>query len=137
MSHDERRIQIGMVDRRRYAIRFTGLNRTMALTGLTRRSCFVEVSATTVWVHMSWAFDSTIKRSSIVSVERDRDRVLGWGVHGWRGVWLVNGSSSQIVRIEIFPPEYARLMQLFRVKLRVLRVAVEQPGELIADLTTT
>ena len=108
----------------------------MVLVGLTRRRCVVEVSPTTVWIHMSWVFDATIKRSSIVSVERDHGGVWGWGVHGWRGEWLVNGSSSQIVRIELDPPEPARLTRLFRVRLRVLRVAVERPDELIADLAT-
>ncbi len=122
---------------KRYAVRFTGLNRAMALQGLTRKRCFVEVTPASVWVHMSWAFDATIKRSSIVWVERDHGRVIGWGVHGWRGEWLVNGSSSQIVRFEIQPAARARVMTLFRVRLRVLRVAVEQPDELIADLNPT
>jgi hypothetical protein len=109
----------------------------MALLGLTPGRSFVEVTPEIVRVHMSWAFDATIERAAIVSVEPDHDRVWGWGVHGWRGEWLVNGSSSRIVRIEIQPPARARLMTLFRVRLRVLRVSVQQPDDLIADLTAT
>ena len=59
----------------------------------------------------------------------------GWGVHGWRGEWLVNGSSSGLVRIELDPPVRARML-IVRVTVRVLRVAVEDPAGLVAALTS-
>ena len=40
-------------------------------------------------------------RSAISSPGHDTDRVLGWGAHGWAGNWLVNGSSSNIVRFDV------------------------------------
>ena len=120
---------------RRFPIRFTGANRTMGLIGMTRPRCYVEVDAQVVRVRMGWAFGADIPRSSVRTATNDHDRVLGWGVHGWRGKWLVNGSSSGIVRIEIDPPHLAKVLA-FPVRLGVLRVSVEQPEELIADLTT-
>jgi len=50
-------------------------------------------------------------------------------------VWLVNGSSSGIVRIELDPPDEAHVLG-FPVTLRVLRVAVEDPAGLAAALRT-
>ena len=122
-----------MTDSARFPIRFTGANKAMAVLGITRRSSWVEVSPTEVSVHMSWGFDGRVPRSSVRSVTEDRDRVLGWGAHGWNGVWLVNGSSSGIVRIELDPPGTARVV-VFPVKLRVLRVAVEDPEGLVRAL---
>ena len=38
---------------------------------------------------MGWAFRATIDRSrDHARCAEDTDRVLGWGAHGWRGVWL-------------------------------------------------
>ena len=122
-----------MSDSARFPIRFTGANKAMGALGITRRSAWVEVSATEVSVHMSWAFDGHAPRSSVRSVTEDHDRVAGWGAHGWNGVWLVNGSSRGIVRIELDPPASARVL-VYPLKLRVLRVAVEDPAGLIRAL---
>ncbi len=119
---------------RRFPIRFTGANRTMGLIGLTRPRCYVEVGADRIRVRMGWAFAAEIPRSSVRSATNDHDRVLGWGVHGWRGKWLVNGSSSGIVRMEIDPPHGARVLG-FPIRLGVLRVSVDQPEQLIQELT--
>jgi hypothetical protein len=55
-------------------------------------------------------------------------------------VWLVNGSSTGIVRVELDPPGRAATLG-FPVRLRVLRVAVEDPAglqhALQASLTPT
>jgi hypothetical protein len=40
----------------------------------------------------------------------DNEAVTAWGVHGWRGSWLVNGSSSGLVRFEIEPAVRALIM---------------------------
>ena len=119
---------------RRFPIRFTGANRTMGLIGITRSRSYVDVDADSLRVHMGWAFAAAIPRSSVRSATNDHDRVLGWGVHGWRGKWLVNGSSSGIVRIEIDPPQGARVL-VFPIRIGVLRVSVDHPEELIAQLT--
>jgi hypothetical protein len=113
----------------RFPIRFTGANHAMAVLGLTPGNSRVDVFEQRVEVRMGWAFRATIERSSIQSVSDDHDRVTGWGAHGWRGVWLVNGSSSGIVRIELEPPGSAKVCGV-PVELRVLRVSVEDPAGL-------
>lgn len=118
----------------RFPIRFTGANQAMALLGILPSRCFVEVGPDVLRVQMTWTFTATVPRSSVRSAIPDDGRVMGWGVHGWRGSWLVNGSSSGIVRVEIDPPGVARLL-VWPVTLRVLRVAVEDPAGLIRALT--
>lgn len=86
-------------------------------------------------VRMSWLFRAQVPRSSIAGAKPFAGMVGGWGAHGWRGTWLVNGSSEGIVSIDIDPPgRYARVMGV-PVKLRVLRISVESPDDLIAALT--
>ena len=110
----------------RFPIRFTGANQAMVVLGITPAGSFVDVLDDRVVVRMGWAFHAVIPRASIVSVAEDHERVMGWGAHGWKGVWLVNGSSSGLVRIEIDPPAHARTI-VFAVQLRTLRVAVLDP----------
>jgi hypothetical protein len=117
----------------RFPIRFTGLSRAMVVLGIARTGSHVEVSPDQVVVRLAWSFTSRFPRSSIRAVRPDTGRVLGWGAHGWKGEWLVNGSSSGIVRIEIDPPVRARVVGV-PVTLRVLRVAVEDPDALVSTL---
>jgi hypothetical protein len=122
-----------VVDVTRFPIRFTGANRAMVMLGLTRANSYVEVSPTELTVHMGAAFRARVHRSAVLSVGTDHERVLGWGVHGWRGEWLVNGSSSGLVRIEFDPPGRARTLG-WPVHLHVLRVAVDDPDGLVRAL---
>jgi hypothetical protein len=117
----------------RFPIRFTGLNRAMVLVGIVPEHCRVEVDDGEVRVRLGWAFHLDAPRSTIRSVARDVDLVWGWGAHGWRGTWLVNGSSSGLVRVEFDPPAYGRTAG-FKVRVRELRVSVEDPDGLIAAL---
>jgi hypothetical protein len=117
----------------RFPIRFTGLNRAMALLGLSPRRSYVEVDEARMQVHMAWAFSLDAPRTAIVDVRRDEEPVWGWGVHGWRGRWLVNGSSSGLVRVELAPPARARTTG-FPIRVRELRVSVEDPEGLIHAL---
>jgi hypothetical protein len=117
----------------RFPIRFSGISRAMSVLGLRRLSCYVDVTPTVVDARMGWAFRATIDRRSIRAVEHDRDRVWGRGAHGWRGVWLINGSSDGIVGIELDPPGRARILGV-GVVLRVLRVALEDPDGFRAAL---
>jgi hypothetical protein len=121
---------------RRFPVRFTGLNRALAALGMSRRNSAVAVDDAAVvcvagWG--GWAFRGWAPRASVVAVGPDDGRVLGWGVHGWRGRWLVNGSSSGIVRIELDPPARGRVVGV-PVRVRELRVAVEDPDGLVAAL---
>lgn len=119
----------------RFPVHFTGLNRLMAVLGMVPARCDVTVDADTVRVRMAWAFSLTFLRSSVRLAREDHGLVWGWGVHGWRGQWLVNGSSRNLVRVELDPPTRARLLLLFPVRVRVLRVSVDDPAGLIAALT--
>ena len=101
----------------RFPIRFTGGNQAMVALGIFPSRCFVDVGTDSLRVQMTWAFSATVPRASVRSAAPDSP-VMGWGVHGWRGSWLVNGSSSGIVRVEIDPPVLARLL-LWPVRLRV------------------
>jgi hypothetical protein len=98
----------------------------MSVLGLDRRTCYVEVGPSVVVARMGWGFRATVDRWSIRAVVDDHDPVWGWGAHGWRGVWLINGSSEGIVRIDLDPPGHAEALGV-RVTLRVLRVALEDP----------
>ena len=90
----------------------------------------------TLDVRMGWAFRAQIPRSSIASIELDDGRVWGWGVHGWRRRWLVNGSSSGLVRIELDPPAASRVC-FVPVALETVRISLEDPELLLAAVDAT
>ena len=92
-----------MAGTKRFPIRFTGLNKAMVVLGITPKSSRVEVGQDELRVTLSWAFKLVVPRAAVRSAVPDHDRVTGWGAHGLRGTWLVNGSSSGIVRIELDP----------------------------------
>ncbi|NNE12081.1 MAG: hypothetical protein HKN41_07530 [Ilumatobacter sp.] len=117
----------------RFPIRFSRAGRAMALLGMGPSVSYVELGDGSVTVRMGWAFRSTFDRAQVASIAVDDDRVLGWGVHGWRGTWLVNGSSAGMLRIELEPEARASVAG-FPVKLSKLRVSVEDPGTLITRL---
>jgi hypothetical protein len=114
----------------RFPIRFTGANKAMTAIGMTRATSYVDVDDDDLRVRMGWGFRLAAPRSSVRRAVPDTDPVYGWGAHGWRGVWLVNGSSSGIVRVELDPPGRGRTLGV-PVRVRVLRVAVEDPDGLI------
>ena len=92
------------------------------------------VSPTSVRVVMGWAFRVTIPRSAVREIPPDSEGVAAWGVHGWRGRWLVNGSSSGLVRFEIEPAARAWIIGI-PVWLKTLRLSVTSPAELINELS--
>ena len=101
--------------------------------GMGPRFSRVSVSDASVGVKMGWAFRSQIPRSSIRSVAADADKVWGWGVHGWGGRWLVNGSSKGLVRLELDPAVRSRVCGV-PIGLTTLRVSVADPDGLLASL---
>ena len=69
-----------------------------ALIGLGPRFSEVVVDDTDLRVRMGWAFHAAVPRADIRRVVAATERpFFAWGVHGWRGRWLVNGSSDGIV----------------------------------------
>lgn len=119
----------------RFPIRFTGLNRAMSVLGMSPGRSWVEVGEEEFRVRMGWAFSLDALRVNVRDARPDHDRVWNWGVHGWRGRWLVNGSSSGLVRVDFNPPVRARSGPI-PVTVRELRVSVDDPDGLVAALTT-
>lgn len=116
-----------------FAFRYSGVTALMKVLGLGPGLSRIEVGADGVHVVMGWGFRARIPRSSIRGARLSDGRVGGIGVHGWGGRWLVNGSLDGIVDIDIDPPARAVAVG-FPVKLRQLRVSVEDPEGLIAAL---
>jgi hypothetical protein len=107
----------------------------MAAIGIRPANSWVEVSPPLVRVRMGWAFSLRAGRADVASAALDHDRVWAWGVHGWRGRWLVNGSSGGLVRIGLDPPAPGRVLG-FPLRVHTLRVSVEDPEGLLAALDT-
>jgi hypothetical protein len=94
------------------------------------RRCKVLAGPDLLWVSMGvggWAFAAAVRRSSIVDVRRVEGPVWGWGAHGWRGRWLVNGSSRGLVRLTIVPAGRARCLA-FPIRLRQLTLSLDDPA---------
>ena len=98
--------------------------------GLGPKRSEIGIIGDTLRVKFGWGFDSEIPLSSVTSAQHNNERVLGWGVHGFRGRWLVNGSSKGIVELQIDPPAKASVMGV-PIKLRTLWVSVTDPDALI------
>jgi len=118
----------------RFPIRFTGANRSLRFIGITPSGSYVTVDDDVLRVRLGWTFKASLDRASVQSAALDHGPVGGWGAHGWNGHWLVNGSSSGLVRIEFEPAGHGSLLLVWPVKLRVLRVSVEDPEGLVAHL---
>lgn len=118
----------------RFEIRYETWNRWfLGLLGMGPGRSVVEVTDDRVTIRMGWAFRLATTRASIVAAEPDHDRVWGWGVHGWKGAWLVNGSSHGLVRIRIEPPVRSRVV-LVPWTVDTVRVSVDDPDGLVAAL---
>ena len=69
----------------------------LGLFGSGRRFSRVVVDDASIDVRLGIAFRGRVDRSAVTGIRPWHGRVLGWGAHGWRGKWLVNGSSKDIV----------------------------------------
>lgn len=102
--------------------------------GLGPRHSSVEVRDGVLHVSMGWGFSSDIPLASIASAAHYEGRITSFGVHGFRGRWLVNGSSQGVVALSMDPPATARVVGR-KVTLRELAVSVDDPDALIAACT--
>lgn len=80
-------------------------------------------------------FLGRIPLASIKEASRWEGRITSWGVHGFRGRWLVNGSSDGVVALTIDPPVKAKVVGM-SVTLRQLGVSVTDPDALITACTS-
>ena len=101
--------------------------------GSGRRFSRVVVTSTDLDVALGLAFRGVIPRQSIRSARRWQGRVFGWGAHGWRGRWLVNGSSKGIVVLDVDPAGAGRVLG-FPVTVRELALSLEDPEGLCEAL---
>jgi hypothetical protein len=102
------------------------------------RRCHVVIRPETLQVTMGaggWAFATTVPRSSIAGVAQVSGPVWGWGAHGWRGRWLINGSSRGLVRLTIDPRGRAHCLAV-PVKLRELTLSLDDPAGFVAALSS-
>jgi hypothetical protein len=99
--------------------------------GLGPGQSVIRVEEGKLRVEMGWGFRGTIPLSSIKKAQPNNDRVRGMGVHGWRGRWLVNGSSKGVVELTIDPAVRAYVAGV-PIKVRTLWISVTDPDALIA-----
>lgn len=117
-----------------FAISYSpALKPLLRIMGLGPRTSEVVVDEDTVRVRMGWGFRARIAGSQVRSAVRTTGRVGGWGVHGGRGIWLVNGSSQGLVELTLDPPAPARAVG-FPVALRRLRVSLCDADGFLAAL---
>lgn len=119
----------------RTPISYGALHPLLRVTGIPPSRAWVEVDDETLRVRMGWAFRADVPRASITAARPLAGRrPLSIGVHGWRGRWLVNGSRSGLVVVDIEPAERARVCGV-PVSLTRLTVSVENPDGLVAALS--
>ncbi|MEV4614657.1 hypothetical protein AB0K43_18965 [Kitasatospora sp. NPDC049258] len=115
-----------------FAIRYDGWFSALATPlWMGPRRAVVRVSDGVLTVRMGWAFRAEIPLASIRTVGPDSRSVSGFGVHGFGGYWLVNGSAKGLVRLELEPFVRARAVRL-PVRLRELRLSVSDPAAFLA-----
>ena len=90
----------------------------------------VAVSDGDLAIKMGRSFDGRAPRPSVVSARSLTETVISRGVHGWRGDWLVNGSGAGLVEILFDPPIVGHVL-VFPVKVRRLRISVDDPDGLV------
>ncbi len=104
---------------------------TVLASGPRRSGVSVDEAAVTVSMGMS--FHGHGPRSAVRSARVLTGRVVSRGVHGWRGDWLVNGAGDGLVEVMFAPPLVGRVLMV-PVRVRRLRVSVDDPSGLVAAL---
>lgn len=90
----------------------------------------IAVDDVDVGIEMGRSFGGRAPRRSITFAAPFVGSVLGRGVHGWRGDWLVNGAGDGLVELRFDPPMRAHVLG-FPVQVQRLRVAVDDPAGLV------
>jgi hypothetical protein len=117
----------------RFPLRFGVFRSFLSAIGMGRGVSHVELEGDCVRVRMGWAFRADIPLASVAGARLDRGLVGGIGVHGWRGVWLVNGAATGLVAIDVKPSDRGYVLGV-PVRLRTLRLSVEDPEALVMAL---
>jgi hypothetical protein len=101
--------------------------------GLGPKCASIWMSATHLHVKLGWAFEADVPLTSVTEIQRGQRVIDGWGARGRQGIWVVNGSSNDIVEVAIDPPIHARAARR-RVEVQLLRISVSGPDSLIDAL---
>ena len=118
-----------------YRLRYAApLRPLLAVLGMGPSFSGVEVVGEQLRVRMGWAFSACVPCSAIDQAELAAHPIWGgWGVHGWNGRWLVNGSSHGIIRLDFDPDQRASVCGV-PVRLSTLWLSLENPDALLAEL---
>lgn len=118
-----------------YRLRYgRALRPMLSLLGMGPAFSGVDVAGGELRMRMGWAFRSRIPLKNVRHAEPSAHPIWsGWGVHGWNGRWLVNGSTHGIVRLDLDPDEEAVVCGV-PVRLRTLWLGLDDPDALLAEL---
>jgi len=123
-----------VADARWFALRYGTYSKPLLrLFGSGPERSGIAVGATDVAVEMGRLFSGRAPAASIASARALDDRVISRGVHGWRSDWLVNGAGDGLVEVIFDPPMRARVTGV-PVRVRRLRVSVDEPAAVVASL---
>jgi hypothetical protein len=115
-----------------FTLRYGAFSRSMLrLIGSGPTHSGIAVSDADLAIKMGRSFDGRAPRTSVTSARALTDTVISRGVHGWRGDWLVNGDGSGLVELLFEPPMRGHVL-MFPVRVRRLRVSVDDPEGLVA-----
>ena len=105
-----------------------------SILGLTPSHSGITVSPTEMSCWMGWAFRLRVTRGQIRRAARTADIWWAVGVHvAPNARWIVNGSTHNIVTIELEPEGRGRCLG-FPVRIRGLSVSVRRPKALLQAL---
>ena len=94
----------------------------------------VEVDGEHIRVHVGPFFRCDIARTDIELVHVVKPSILaGFGVHHWKGVWLVNGRRGPAVELVLHTRAKGSMLGL-PVGIRRLQLGVGDPATLAAEL---
>jgi hypothetical protein len=118
---------------RTFPIRFGVLRPLLWVLGAGPRASGVTIDGDRLRARMGWMFRAVVPLASVAGAKPHKGLVGGIGVHGWRGVWLVNGGVKGVVDVAIDPPGRARVLGV-PVRLKELQVSLEDPEAFLAAL---
>ena len=90
-------------------------------------SCYVDLDPSGLAVRMAWAFQMRIERHVIQALRAPSRKVASWGVHGFAGRWLVNGSTQGLLTLELAPEQAATLFG-FPLRVCELTLSLDDPA---------
>lgn len=117
-----------------FALRYGALARhflNLVASGPARSG--VAVRDADLTIVMGRSFSGHSSRAAVVSAHTLTGTVLGRGVRGWRGDWIVSGAGDGIVELRFEPPMKARVLSL-PVSIERLRISIEDPAGFVAAL---